>query len=127
MPENGLRRLVELICDEHARRDRQGPLLTIVGGRWAYCPGRGESGHVWREVGPVERVDDGEQVTLLCDDERHLRMGRGLPDGTGVLTIVDGSWSYCSAGVAEPHTWRRVPAVPYPAIRHVALDEQLRR
>src|SRR5919198_3655132 len=102
MPQPTLRRLVELICDAHARRDRQGPLLTIVDGLWAYCPGRADSGHTWRPTGPVERVgDDGEQVTLLCDDERHLRLGRDVPDREGVLTIVEGNWSYCSAGVFE--------------------------
>jgi hypothetical protein len=58
-------------------------------------------------------------VRLICDDERHLEIGRSIPDGLGHITVRAGEWGYCTAGREdEPHVWTEVSARPVSAIRH---------
>jgi len=47
--------LIERVCDAHRDRDPGGPLVTTVGGVWAFCAGFGASDHNWRVVEPVTR------------------------------------------------------------------------
>ena len=49
--------LIERICDTHPDRDPEGPLVTVVDERWAYCAGHGAAPHEWRAVGPILRKD----------------------------------------------------------------------
>ena len=46
---------IERICDAHRDRDRDGPLLTLVEGAWAYCAGHGDERHEWRIIEPAPR------------------------------------------------------------------------
>jgi hypothetical protein len=48
---------IERICDAHTDPDPEGPLVTIVEGRWAYCAGHGGSDHGWRATPPSLRQD----------------------------------------------------------------------
>ncbi len=58
-------------------------------------------------------------IRLICDDERHVEIGRGVPDGAGHVTVRAGEWGYCTASrPEEPHTWMWVSARPLPAISH---------
>jgi hypothetical protein len=58
-------------------------------------------------------------IPLICDDERHLEIGRSVPDGAGHITVRAGEWAYCTAARAEePHTWTEVSARPLSAVRH---------
>lgn len=43
------------ICEAHPDRDRDGPLLTLVEGAWAFCAGHGDAGHDWRVIEPTPR------------------------------------------------------------------------
>jgi hypothetical protein len=47
--------LIERVCDAHADRDPEGPLVTTVEGVWAFCAGCGAADHVWRTIEPVTR------------------------------------------------------------------------
>ncbi len=58
-------------------------------------------------------------IRLICDDRRHLDIGRGVPQGGGHITVRAGEWGYCTAARAqEPHTWNEVDARPLSAISH---------
>ena len=47
--------LIALVCESHPVRGPHGPFITLVEGRWAYCP----AGHVekrthrWRPIEPT--------------------------------------------------------------------------
>jgi len=43
--------------------------------------------------------------------------------GDGVLTISDGTWAYCTAGLLEPHHWVQVEPMDLYAIDHSAVAE----
>jgi hypothetical protein len=64
-------------------------------------------------------------VRLICDDRRHLDIGRRVPSGDGVLTVSDGKWAYCSASLEEPHHWAQVEPMDFPAIDHTELADRL--
>lgn len=58
-------------------------------------------------------------IRLVCDDERHLEIGRAVPEGAGHITVRAGEWGYCSAGrPEEPHAWIEASPRPVSAIRH---------
>lgn len=37
------------------------------------------------------------KIDFVCTDERHLKIGRQVPDGDGHLTVFEQRWAYCSA------------------------------
>jgi hypothetical protein len=45
--------MVELTCAAHLEPGPNGPLVTTVGGLWAYCLGSGETDHEWRKIEPT--------------------------------------------------------------------------
>jgi hypothetical protein len=45
--------LVELTCAAHLEPGPNGPLVTTIDGRWAYCLGGGETDHDWRRIEPT--------------------------------------------------------------------------
>ena len=48
-------------------------------------------------------------VGFICVDRRHQEVGRGRPDGSGHLSLSQGSWAYCTAGLdEEPHVWSAI-------------------
>ncbi len=58
-------------------------------------------------------------IRSICDDERQLEIGRGVPEGAGHITVRAGEWGYCTANRAEePHTLTEVSARPVSAIGH---------
>ena len=58
-------------------------------------------------------------IRLICDDERHIEIGRSVPEGAGHISVRAGEWGYCTASrEEEPHTWTEVSARPLSAIRH---------
>lgn len=112
---------IELICDAHVTRDPVGPLITLVDRRWAYCAAHAADGHRWRRTAPIERdlleaLPD--NVSLICDDERHLKIGREVPRGDGLLTLSSGKWAYCTASRDEPHHWVVFEPTPLHLIDH---------
>ena len=119
---------IEFICETHLTRHPIGPLITMVEGRWAYCPQNDATGHRWRRTAPIDRIfleSLPDQVRLICDDGPHLRHGRGVADREGMLTVTDGKWAYCSAGLnVEPHHWVVVEPMDFQAIDHAALAER---
>jgi hypothetical protein len=102
--------------------------VTLVDGRWAFCPERADGGHHWRAIAPVDRdlleslPDD---VRLICDDQGHLQRGRSIPNGNGMLTIDDGKWAYCTAALKEPHHWVPMEPADLPAIDHNEVADRL--
>ena len=119
---------IEFICEAHSGRHPIGPLITLVDARWAYCPQNGATDHRWRRTAPIDRTfleSLPDQVRLICDDGPHLRHGRGVRDREGMLTVADGKWAYCSAGLnEEPHHWVAVEPMDFHAIDHAALAER---
>jgi hypothetical protein len=45
--------MVEFTCVAHLETGANGPLVTTVGGLWAYCLGGGERDHDWRKIEPT--------------------------------------------------------------------------
>lgn len=122
--------LIEYVCDAHLPPNARGPLVTRHEGRWAYCAGYGDGGHVWRRVAPIGRdvlARAPARVGLICDRPDHLDHGREVPDGHGNLTISGRTWAYCSAARDEPHTWRPVSPLELTAIEHDRLAAMLER
>jgi hypothetical protein len=118
---------IELFCDAHLVHDPVGPLITLIDRRWAYCASHAESGHEWRRIAPIERdllESLPDHVLLICDDRRHLDIGRTVPSGDGVLTIADGKWAYCSASLEEPHHWAQVEPMEFQSIDHMELADR---
>ena len=115
---------IEIVCDAHLTRDPVGPLVTLVEGRWAYCAAHANGGHRWRRLAPIDRgllESLPDQVRLICDDAAHLKHGREVPDGDGMLTFADGKWAYCSASLEEPHHWVLVEPMDFASIDHEEL------
>jgi hypothetical protein len=74
---------------------------------------QGSDGPTWSTT-PTDAL-----IRLICDDERHLEIGRSVPEGAGHITVRAGEWGYCTASrEEEPHTWTEVSARPLSAIRH---------
>jgi hypothetical protein len=68
-------------------------------------------------------AEDLAKIELVCVDQRHLEIGRGVPDGEGHLTVSEGVWGYCSAAREdEPHTWRAAGGLEFAQIRHADLE-----
>jgi hypothetical protein len=68
-------------------------------------------------------ADELAKIDLVCVDERHLKIGREVPDGEGHLTVSEGKWGYCSAAREdEPHTWRAAGGLEFAQIRHGDLE-----
>jgi hypothetical protein len=51
---------IEFVCREHTESDRIGPLITRVDGKWAYCEGRANDGHLWTRTEPTRRDQIGD-------------------------------------------------------------------
>jgi hypothetical protein len=63
-------------------------------------------------------------VDFICVDPEHVRMGRGVRDGDGHLTLHQDHWAYCSAGLPNvPHRWEETGGIAYEGIRHADLPE----
>ena len=78
---------------------------------------RSDEGKAIRYAGPAP-------VEYVCIDKKHLRIGRSVPDGRGHLTVNEGRWAYCSAGLAdEPHVWKASGGLQFAAIRHADLGQ----
>ncbi len=61
-------------------------------------------------------------VENICIRRDHYFIGRGRPDGSGHLTLVDSRWAYCAAARAtEEHYWLRFAGRPLREIPH-AID-----
>lgn len=69
--------------------------------------------------------EDKEDLVLLdfvCVEAEHLRIGLGVPDGQGTLTVNGSGWADCAAGLAEAsHEWKAVPGTAHRSIRHAEL------
>jgi hypothetical protein len=119
---------IAMICEAHLARDPIGPLITLVAGHWAYCAQNATAGHRWRRTAPIDRTfleSLPDEVRLICDDGPHLQHGRGVPNGDGMLTVADGKWAYCTAGLnKEPHHWVTIEPKDSLAIDHVELAER---
>jgi hypothetical protein len=60
-----------------------------------------------------------DRIHYLCIDGRHQEVGRMQPDGTGHLTVNDGAWAYCAAGLyTEPHVWTEITERRFSDISH---------
>jgi hypothetical protein len=61
-------------------------------------------------------------IQYLCVSDDHIRIGRGIGDGEGHLTIRNAQWAYCPAGRKdEPHEWEAIPAAPFHQLRHLSI------
>jgi len=61
-------------------------------------------------------------IQYLCVSDNHIRLGRGIPDGHGHLTVRYGQWAYCSAGRKdEAHEWEAIPATQFSQVRHITV------
>lgn len=67
-------------------------------------------------------MDKTALVDLICVNGEHIRIGKGVPDGAGTLTVVQRRWAYCSAALRNaPHDWKETGGVSFEAIRHADL------
>jgi hypothetical protein len=61
-------------------------------------------------------------IQYLCVSDDHIRIGQGVGDGEGHLTMRNAQWAYCPAGRKdEPHEWEAIPAAPFHQLRHTSI------
>jgi hypothetical protein len=75
---------------------------------------------------PNAVIEDNKLATvdLICVDQAHIEIGRGVPDGYGALKLHERRWAYCSAALPEAsHRWKETGGVEFGEIRHHDLPE----
>ena len=73
----------------------------------------------------IDRVPMPAPIDLVCRGPEHIAIGRSRPDGSGHLTLEDGKWGYCSAGIPNAeHKWTPTGGVAIEDLRHAELQEQ---
>lgn len=60
-------------------------------------------------------------VDFVCQDPGHLDRGRDRPDGSGHITLYEGRWAYCSAGI--PNTTHRWTVTGGVSLEQLSRDE----
>jgi hypothetical protein len=66
--------------------------------------------------------DELAPIDFICVDPEHIRIGHGVRDGEGHLTLHLGRWGYCSAALPNVrHQWQETGGISFKSIVHRSL------